>query len=391
LPSASASFADGRAAFEREDFAGALAGFESALAAGMSGPAVHYNIGVAAFRLQRYERAKAAFVEVSRTPSMAGLAHYNLGLIAKAQSNTDLAREHFSRAYEESQDEKIRALARSQLDSVVAPVSAVTWAGFGAAGAGYDDNVTLSAGGTAVEVAKESASYVDLLLTGSALLGERWRLDGDVTYLDYFGLDGYDQLGFNIGARYRLGFEEWRTDLGAQLGATFLDGNDFEQRQTLFVQSTRTLDDAWFVRLRYRLGFVDGADEFAGLDGLRHDAAARFTYSDAAWQTSFGYRLEVTDYDSAALSATRHHVFVDSSFALTTRWTLRGSVALRHSEYDDEAVGKEDRIDTLGGVEYRLDRRWTVVVQYLFANSNADTDVLDYRRNRAFIGVEVTL
>jgi hypothetical protein len=354
----------------------------------MSGPAVHYNIGVAAYRLHRYDRAKVAFVEVARTPSMAGLAHYNLGLIAQAQSDTDAAREHFHTAYMESEDEKLRELARAQLDAAPEPVSAVAWAGFAAAGAGYDDNVTLSSGGTAVEVAKESAPYADLLLTGSALLSERWRFDGDITYLDYFGLDGYDQLGFNLGARYRLGFDEWRTDLGAQLGATLLDGESFEQRQTLFVQSTRTLNDEWYVRLRYRLGIVDGADEFAGLDGLRHDAAVRFTYSQVAWETSFGYRLEVTDYDSPALSATRHHVFVDSSFALTSRWTLRGSLAMRHGEYEDEAVGKEDRIDTLAGAEYRLDRRWTLVMQYLFANSNADEDVLDYRRNRVFLGAE---
>ena len=354
----------------------------------MDGPAVHYNIGVAAYRLQRYDRAKVAFAEVARTPSMAGIAHYNLGLIAQAQADTDEARAQFSSAYAESQDDKIKSLARAQLDAIAAPVSAVTWAAFAAAGAGYDDNVTLSSGGTAVQVAKESAAYADVLLTGSALLGERWRVDGDVTYLDYFGLDGYDQLGLNIGARYRLGFEEWRTDVGAQLGTTLLDGSSFEQRQTLFAQTTRTLSDEWFVRLRYRLAFVDGAEEFAGLDGLRHDAAVRLTYANPIWETNFGYRLEVTDYDSAELSATRHHVFVDASWALTARWTLRGSLALRHSEYDDATVGKEDRVDTLAGAEYRLDRRWNLVMQYLFANSNADEDALDYRRNRIFIGAE---
>jgi tetratricopeptide (TPR) repeat protein len=380
------SFAQGRAAFERQDFVTAFAAFEAAVAAGMTGPAVHYNIGVAAYRLHRYDRARQAFEEVARTPSMAALAHYNLGLIAQAQSDEPAARDHFTRAYVGTQDERLKDLARTQLDAS-APVSTTAWAGFASAGAGYDDNVTLTSGGTAVGIAREEDAYADLLLAGSLQLRSRWRVDGDVTYLNYADLDAYDQVGLSAGGRYRLGFDAWRPDVGAQVGATFLDGDSFERRQTLFVQASRSLTSAWTFRPRYRLNFIDGAEEFSGLDGIRHDASARFLYSAVGWGGSTGYRFELSDYDSAALSATRHQVFADVYRSITDRWTLRGSFGYRHSEYDD-TFGSEDRVEFSAGLDRSLDEQFTLVFQYFFTDSAADAPELDYSRNRLFVGVE---
>src|SRR5688572_18813688 len=68
-------FDSGKQAFAAQDYAAALNAFEGAVAAGMSGPAVHFNIGVSAYKLSRWERAETAFREVARTPEMAALAH----------------------------------------------------------------------------------------------------------------------------------------------------------------------------------------------------------------------------------------------------------------------------------------------------------------------------
>jgi tetratricopeptide (TPR) repeat protein len=390
IQTAATAFEQGRTAFERQDFEVALARFEAALGAGMQGPAIHYNIGVAAYRLGRYGEASAAFTEVARTPSMAALAHYNLGLIALAQADRDAARDHFNHAYTDSQDERLRSLARTQLDTLPAAEPALTWAAFAAAGIGYDDNVTLSSGGTAVGIAKEADVYGDLLFAGSVQLGERWRFDGDLAYLNYADLDGYDQLGVNAGARYRVGFELWRTDVGAQLGASFLDGDSFEQRQTFFIQSNRSLTESWSLRARYRVGLVDGADRYAGLDGVRHDASVRFTRSAIMWTWGAGYRLELSDFDSAALSATRHHAFADVRRPITNRWTVHGALGFRHSNYDDESYGSDNRVEGMAGAEFLLHERLTLVMQYLFTDSQADAPELDYQRSRVFAGVEAT-
>ena len=56
---------DGNDAFARGDFAAALAYFEAARDAGMSGPAVHYNIAVCEYRLERWTAAEASFTSGS--------------------------------------------------------------------------------------------------------------------------------------------------------------------------------------------------------------------------------------------------------------------------------------------------------------------------------------
>jgi tetratricopeptide (TPR) repeat protein len=381
-------FASGRTAFERQDYAGALTAFEAALAAQLDGPAIHYNIGVAAYRLKRFERARAAFEEAARTPAMAALAHYNLGLVTQAQSDHAAARNYFALAYEETQDERLKELARTQLGSFEPP-QRFAWAMFASSGLGYDDNVTLSSSGAQLGIAKESDIYGDSLVAGTVQLGGGWRVDGDLSYLNYADLDDYDQLGASVGTRYRFDVADWRTDVGAELGTTLLDGDVLENRQVLLAQATHDLTNAWSMRARYRLSFVDGAGAFGGLDGQRHELSARMTYAQIVWGGNVGYRFERNDYESAALSARRHYVFADAYRSITRLWTARGSLSVRQSEYDG-AGGSEARIEMTAGAERSLHDRLTLVMQYSFTDSDADAAALDYRRNRLFVGVEAT-
>src|SRR6185436_15202573 len=59
-PEALRQFEVGKQAVAAQDFASALDAFEAAAAAGMSGPAVHFNIGICAYRLGRWSRATSA-------------------------------------------------------------------------------------------------------------------------------------------------------------------------------------------------------------------------------------------------------------------------------------------------------------------------------------------
>jgi tetratricopeptide (TPR) repeat protein len=385
---AAEAFASGRSAFERQDYAGALAAFEAALAARLEGPAIHYNVGVAAYRAKRFDRARIAFEAAARTPSMAALAHYNLGLVAKAQSDDEAAQRYFTLAFEETRDERLRELARTQLGTG-APLPRFEWAVFASSGLGYDDNVTLSAGGTQLGIAKESDAYGESLVAGTLQLGGGWRVDGDLSYLNYADLDDYDQLGGSFGARYRFDVSAWRIDAGVEFGTTLLDGDVLEQRQVLLAQATRALTNAWSLRTRYRLSFVDGAGDFTGLDGQRHELSVRMSYAQVIWGGNVGYRFERNDYDSAALSVKRHYVSADAYRTIARLWTARGSLSVRHGEYDG-GNGSEDRLEVTAGAERSLNERLTLVMQYSFTDSDADAAAFDYRRSRVFVGVEAT-
>jgi tetratricopeptide (TPR) repeat protein len=389
-PDANALFAQGRSAFERQDFAAALESFEAALAAQLQGPAVHYNIGVAAYRLQRFERARIAFLEAARTPAMAGLAHYNLGLVAQAQGDERVASDEFARAYAASSDERVRSLARTQLDALGAapPDRRPTWLGFAATGIGYDDNVTLSANGQSFGIAREDDVYGDTQLVGSLSLSPSWRIDGDASLLNYADLNEFDQWGLGAGARYRTTLDAWTMDSGAHFSTSYLDGDRFEARQAIYVQAARAIDPSLTLRTRYRFSNVAGTDRYPGFDGQRHELSARLMKAKGWWSASVTYLFDQSDYESDALSAARHQLSADARAFFTTRWSGRVALSYRQSDYEDPTIDSETRIECAFVAERALTERLTAVVQYSFTDNESDFAWYAYRRNRVFAGIE---
>src|SRR5688500_7634483 len=133
-------FSEAGAAFEAEDFSKSRALYEQALAAGMEGPAIHYNIGAAAFLGGDLPRAERAFREVARSSEMAALAHYNLGLVALERRDEREAREWFNRAiHDDVPDERLKALVSSQLAALPEPRASGAWSYYSRGGVGYDD------------------------------------------------------------------------------------------------------------------------------------------------------------------------------------------------------------------------------------------------------------
>jgi tetratricopeptide (TPR) repeat protein len=387
---ATASFEQGRAAFEREDYSAAIASFEAALAAKMSGPAIHYNIGVAAYRLQRYDRARFAFEEVARTPAMEAIARYNLGLIAKAEGDERKAMEEFGNVYAHTADERLRSLARAQLNLLEPPAAlpTIAWAGFIASGLGYDDNVTLTSNGQALGIAREGDVYGDTQLVGSATLSSSWRIDADAALLNYAELDEFDQWDFGTGGRYRFATGDWTWDVGGQLGTSYINSDRFDVRHALYLQALRPLTKTLTLRGRYRLTNVDGSKQYPGLDGLRHELTMRLMTAGRTWTASCAYLLDMTDYDSPALSATRHQLLADARTSLTQKWTAAAALSYRQSNYDNPAFGVENRTELTVAAERSLSERWTLVMQYSLTDNDADVDEFAYRRNRLFAGIE---
>lgn len=357
----------------------------------MSGPALHFNIGVAAYRAGNYARAETAFKEVANTPAMAGLAYYNLGLVELKRNDPAAATRWFSRVADATEDPRLRQLAFAQLGEVEAPPPKHAWVGFAGFGIGHDDNVALVSNAEVLGISDSADNFAEAQFAASTPIADFWRLDGSVTVVDYQELDSFDQLGAQGGGRYRWIVGDWTHDAGLQLAHTLLDGANFESRGALFVQTRRDLGTDLTVRGRYRFSDIEGHNEFSGLSGRRHELGATLDWTRADWDFRFGYELEIGDYDDDSLSATRHEFSFDAERAFATDWTAQFEASLRRSNYDDDTNGNEQRTELALALIRTLSARWQVYLRYEYTNNDADASAFDYTGNRISAGVEASL
>jgi len=353
----------------------------------MSGPAVHFNIGVCAYRLGRWSRAKSAFREVARTPQMAALAHYNLGLVALGDGQRDEAARWFAQAEREAADEALRSLATRQLAQLPRP-PVRNWVAFGSLTAGYDDNVALVSGGDVLGVSGTDDSFGELQMAATGPLVGPWRFDGGIVLLDYQDLDSFDQLTVNGGARYRMPLGDWTGEAGLQLSYATLDSEGFQSKRMLLLQATRALTEEWRLRARYRFSHIDGLDDFQGLDGHRQELGIRGAWHRDSWDISLDYRFDTTDYEDAALSFDRHQIAVDVQRGLDENWTVQAGLSFDHSSYDVATNGSEERFELTLGASRNLNDTWRVALRYAYADNQADLPEFKYQRNLVSAGVE---
>jgi tetratricopeptide (TPR) repeat protein len=384
---ASRQFENGKQAFAAQDYAAALDAFESAAAAGMTGPVVQFNIGVCAYRVGQWSRAAAAFRETARTPSMAPLAHYNLGLVAVAEHKEEQAARWFAQARSETSDERLQSLSTDQLARLPRPVER-NWYAYGAVAAGYDDNVALVSNGDVLGVTGIDDAFAELQAAITAPLRGPWRFDGNVVLLDYQDLDSFDQLTLNAGARYRLPLGDWNSEAGVQLAYSTLDGEGFESKEILLLQATRPLTQEWRLRVRYRFHEINGLNGFEGLDGTRHELAVRGMWRRDRWNVTVQYRYDTTDYRAEELSFDRHQLLVNALRDLNEYWTVEAGLLFDRSRYDVADNSAEDRTEVELGLSRSFGQRWRAVMRYSYADNRAELPEFDYQRNRISAGVE---
>jgi tetratricopeptide (TPR) repeat protein len=371
----------------------ALQEFEAAVTSGLSGPAVHFNMGVAAYRLGQYSRAEAAFKEVARTPAMAALAHYNLGLVALRRDDRRAAARWFSQASQESSDQRLRDLALARLEELPSQPPDVerNWAGYAAFGGGYDDNVALVSNADVLGVSGRGDSFTDLQLAISAPIDRAWQLDAGLVWVDYRELDTFDLLSVQGGGRYLFGSGEWKSDAGVQFAYTTLDGQGFENRQSLLLQSRRALSLEWQLHAEYRFSRLDGLNDFEGLSGYRHEVGARMGWTREPWRIGFDYRFDVNDYDDDALSTRRHELGAELQRSLPGDWSIALAAAGRHSRYDLESNGTEDRTELALEIAKVFGTRWRLITRYSYADNDADLPEFNYQRGRFSAGFEAAM
>lgn len=382
-------FAVGRAAFEKQDYAAALEAFEAALAADLSGPAVHFNIGVTAYRLHHYERAERAFLEVARAPAMAALAYYNLGLVEQRRGRPQRAADWFRRAEMQASDERLRELAAAQLNQAPPPPER-DWAAYASAGIGYDDNVALVSDSDVLGVSGLGDGFAEAQLAISTL-SHPLRFDAGFVAIDYLDLNRFDQMGVHGGARYRFSSDEWAHQISLQLAYSTLDGEGFESQALLAFQASRSLAADWDFRARYRFAYIDGLNEFHGVGGKRHEGSAHLDGSIASWDLHFSYELERSEHDDETLSATQHQLRMRFERELTALWSFEGDSTLQWTRYQEGDDEEEARIELGLALARSFGSTWRIVTRYARADNDSDVAEFEYGRNRITVFAEVFL
>jgi Tetratricopeptide repeat len=380
------SFRAGRGAFERGDYSTALIEFENAVASGMTGPAVHFNIGVAAWRSGDLARADAEFREVARTPAMAALAHYNLGLVALKRDDVTEARHWFQLTQSEGDDQRLQDLAAEQLHQLPPPPQR-NWTAYAAAAAGYDDNIALISTTTLPTTTDVGDSFLEAQLAFSIAPDPAWQFDASAFTIDYLGLDTFDQQGVQAGAVYRHALGDWSGEAGLQMTYATIDGEGLERIAIATLAAARSLSTNLRLQTRYRYYDIDGLNDFTGLSGHRHEVAARLQWRQPLWELSAELLADDGSYQQQALSASRYQFSGEAERRLPAGWTISGELRRRHSRYD-AGGGSEDLNELALTVRKELTPRWRLFARYAYAQNDATQPAFEYHRNRLTAGVD---
>ena len=384
----------GQQAFARADYAGALTLFESARAAGQSGPAVHYNIGVCQYKLARYSNAEITFALIARQyPRMRGLAEYNLGLIDMKLDDADAARLHFLSAYELSaDDEKLHALSANMLLRADAKVeTSAYWLGAFGFRAGFDDNVALRDDlglptGTTVDSPMADA-FVSL--QGPFRDGSHLHLDAALYAVTYFDIHDFDQNALSLGAVYDWSIGGWQAEGGLYAGYGTLRGEGFDQTVSGTISASRRLTAESRISIRYRYDDVGAAGSiFSGIEGSRQRLNARYRWSRQSQSITIRYAYETNDRIDPGVSPDRHDLRFDYRYHPDSGLGYEAGGQLRSSDYSSlSPVREEDLVLVYIGIIKTMRSNWQILGQFQYSNNDASDPQFSYQRNVFTIGL----
>lgn len=387
---ATAHFAEARAAFEAENYSKARALFEMALAEGMQGPAIHYNIGAAAYLGGDLPRAESAFREVARTPAMAALAYYNLGLVAQDRHDAREARDWFERAIKDSPNERLTELASQRLAELPETRAPGLWTYYTRGGAGYDDNVSLRSSSIEGSPSGDADAYAELIFAGSYSFGA-WRIDTGAATLEYLDLDEYSQSALSLGAARGFRWDNWYFELGAYGSQLSLGGEVYERDIAAGLQAMRTFYGGSRLRALLRATSVEGKSAFAGLTGDRTELGLYYEKFWRAWSFGAHTRAELNESEDPIFSSRWVQLGGEARYAFSPTWEFLVSAALRrirHAAQSETLGGWDDNRATLQvGVMRTLWKRARLFVRG--EHQRSDSPVAGYDYDRSWIAASV--
>jgi hypothetical protein len=411
-PAGNSDFEAGVDAFSKGDLTKALALFEQARAGGMNTPPLLYNMGVVYFRLGQHESAEAVFQELLDTPH-AALARYNLGLVKLASGQDQAARHWFEQAAGPDSPEKVRVLARRQLDeSAHGPrFKGLSGSGYLAAAGGYDDNIA----GTPDDASSNQADgFADVLAAGSAHIGTNgFSLHGVAYTREYFQNTEFNNSYLSTGVSWLKGVGTGELTSTLSLANSWFGGDALE-RQIRLEAAYRpdycvvgAVGSGFDCTLSGSVTTTHGGSGFSAYDGEMLRLGASAEKGVGRWVLSGRYRLEVNDrkdletrQEFFSVSPLRNQVSAEALYKISDRFSVGGRGDLRHSRYMDKHrlvsgsdVVSERRTDNrLRGVllaEYRITSQWLMLAEWSMMNNRSSIERYDYSRREVMVGIEV--
>jgi len=406
----------GIAAFRNGDLDTAMQAFEEALQqTDTPSRSLRYNLGVVYYQLERYEDARTQFQALTEHRESAGLAHYNLGLIGLAENRELEAARDFERSFLLSDDDKIRALARRQLEKLDlddlfagSRVGARNWQGILAANLGYDNNPSLATDDESTsdgfaEIALATRGY----LTGDAARG--LRVDLNALARRYEKERDQSAAAVSAGLTWDQQWGAWHHGLGLEQDWLLDRDNDQAKRRTTLhhgMERPLATGSALFNLAASRITAAD--DRFKPLEGYQYRARVGYVRVAGNHRWEGGYEFIRDDRDDfrtdtivVPFSANRHQLSGRWRFRVSDRFTLSAQAQFRESRFHDpiavqvnDANFSQDRKDRryrLGATaRYRFQGDWSVSVNAGYQENSSNVDFYDYQRNVLSAGVART-
>ncbi|HEX5420049.1 MAG TPA: tetratricopeptide repeat protein [Gammaproteobacteria bacterium] len=406
--SASALFKSGSEAFARGDYTAAEAAFEAARTAGMSGPAVLYDIGVAQYKLGRYADSAQTFRALAtQYPAMRELGQYNLGLALLRLGQGDDAREAFENA-SSSKDPKLARLAEAML-ARISPAQASSGQENLAArsahgkqseapdtvrlldfGIGFDGNAalidesSLPLGETAASPLLQAFG----LLRGRPVAAWPLRFDGSAYVVRYSQAGEFDQTALRLGAAYDWGARGWTLTAEPYYSYGALAGQSFERRIGASIAATRHLgpaslqvglDHETIADLDPQFDYVAGTRDRLNLDIQRNYERGRL---------SVGYARELNDREDARVSPARNELYAGYEYFFWPQWSLQTQGFRRTSRYTGLIQPRDEVLTELSVTARRnLPSGWLLEGEYRIGHNDSEDPVLSYERDWLAIGL----
>lgn len=406
-------FRAGVEAFEAGDLNASKQRFQSAVDAGLSSPSLFYNLGVVCYQLGDYVAAESAF-RALLDDSDGALARYNLGLVALARDEPVEARHWFEQATAESAPDKIRALARAQLNKLAGGgpplASEPSIRGYLGISGGYDSNI---AGLPEDTASSEGGGFLEALAAGTyeRPVGIRSRIafDAAVYSREHLSNHEYDTRV----VQGRIGWSETLTEgeRGALLSLvkSWFDSQSLETRSGIegFYRwrqcSLPAAPDQCGISLA--AATVNGGSGFEAYDGQWYRARLHALKYLGSWRFDGEYSLEINDRrdlrtadEFVSVSPTHHNLEVAGRYRWHPDLALEATGSVRHSRYQDDhqlvtAAGEsgrreDNRLEIGVRAEKSLDSRWLVRGEWLVRDNRSSLSQYDYQRQTLMLTLE---
>ena len=385
---ADTAWESGSEAFAAGQYDVALRHFEAARDNGLGGPAVHYNIAVCQFSMGNYAAARRTFQLIARQfPSMRGLAEYNVGLTERRLGNPDAAQRQFIAAYRHSSDEKVRALAVSQLTELEREQRS-DWYGSVGMQVGHDDNVALRDSLGLPAGVSAGSPMADLFATLRGPLIDGLELDGSLYAVTYTDASEFDQVELRVGALYTVDRGDWRLRGGLYGAAGTIGGSSFNREVNLDLRSIRYLGDDAAFELRLRYDEIKSAQPlFDGIEGWRSKLDLHYRWIGVGHSLAVRLGLEENDRRDANASPSRQRMQADYGYQINDRWELGSTVSFRISDYDDLSLRRtEDLLSAALRVAYETGTAWQFSASYQYSKNDSSDPIYSYDRNLLTLG-----